>query len=192
VFGIHMGGQRGVYRAIVVQKYCRVNPKNICSADGSTHTESNELYREVKPRARPNLSSRQRPKRAPTRRRSRRRQRRGELHTEHGLRVLLLVKVNHPDGAVKRSTGQTHTHTTAEQTTHTNTERATAQRRLIIVEVVVAAPKLPPSAALLLSNGAVYEHGESRVRHAARLRIESIAIVWAMQLVRGSNRMIDL
>jgi len=32
---------------------------------------------------------------------------------------------------------------------HTNTERATAQRRLI-VEVVVAARKLPPSAALLL------------------------------------------
>jgi len=42
-------------------------------------------------------------------------------------------------------------HTTAEQTTHTNTERATAQRRLE-VEVVVAAPKLPPSAALLLSS----------------------------------------
>jgi len=44
---------------------------------------------------------------------------------------------------VKRSTGHTHTHTSAEhttakQTTHTNTERATAQRRLI-VEVVVAA-----------------------------------------------------
>jgi len=47
---------------------------------------------------------------------------------------------------VKRSTGRTHTHTTAEhttaeQTTHTNTERATAQRRLI-VEVVLAAPKI--------------------------------------------------
>jgi len=45
---------------------------------------------------------------------------------------------------VKRSTGHTHTtaeHKTAEQTTHTNTERATAQRRLI-VEVVVAAPKI--------------------------------------------------
>ena len=55
--------------------------------------------------------------------------------------------------SVKRLTGHTHTHThtTAEQTTHTNTERATAQRRLI-VEVVVAAPKLPPSAALLLSS----------------------------------------
>jgi len=48
--------------------------------------------------------------------------------------------------SVNRSTGHTHTHTTAEhttaeQTTHTNTERATAQRRLI-VEVVVAAPKI--------------------------------------------------
>jgi len=47
---------------------------------------------------------------------------------------------------VKRSTGHTHTHTTAEhttaeQTTHTNTKRATAQRRLI-VEVVVAALKI--------------------------------------------------
>ena len=59
----------------------------LCSADGSTHTESNKLYRKVKHRARPNLSSRQRPKRAPTRRRSRRRQRREEPHTEHGLGV---------------------------------------------------------------------------------------------------------
>jgi len=33
---------------------------------------------------------------------------------------------------VKGSTGHTHTHTTAEQTTHTNTERASAQRRLIV------------------------------------------------------------
>jgi len=36
---------------------------------------------------------------------------------------------------VKISTGHTRTpaeHTTAEQTTHTNTERATAQRRLIV------------------------------------------------------------
>ena len=32
-----------------------------CSADGSTHTESNKLYREVKHRYRPNLSPRQRP-----------------------------------------------------------------------------------------------------------------------------------
>jgi len=60
------------------------------------------------------------------------------------------------NGSVKRSTGHTHTHTTAEhttaeQTTHPNTERATAQRR-VIVEVVVDAPKLPPSAALLLSS----------------------------------------
>ena len=60
----------------------------ICSADGSTHTESNKLCRKVKHRARPNLSSRQRPKRAPIRRRLRRRQRRGEPYTEHGLGVL--------------------------------------------------------------------------------------------------------
>ena len=30
----------------------------ICSADGSTHTESNKLYRKVKHRYRPNLSPR--------------------------------------------------------------------------------------------------------------------------------------
>jgi len=34
---------------------------DICSADGSTHTESNKLYRKVKHRYRPNLSPRQRP-----------------------------------------------------------------------------------------------------------------------------------
>jgi len=67
------------------------NDRSICSADRSTHTESNKLYRTVKHRARPNISSRQRPKRAPTRRRSRRRQRRGEPHTEHGLGVLLTI-----------------------------------------------------------------------------------------------------
>jgi len=59
------------------------------AADGSTHTESNRLYRNVKHRARPNPSSRQHPKRAPIRRRLRRRQRRGKPHTEHGLGVLL-------------------------------------------------------------------------------------------------------
>ena len=54
---------------------------------------------------------------------------------------------------VKRLTGHTRTHTTAEQTTHTNTERATAQRqRRLLVEVVVPALKLPLSAALLLSS----------------------------------------
>jgi len=63
----------------------------LCSADGSTHTEINTLYRKVKHRARPNLSSRQRPKRAPIRRRSRRRQRRAEPHTKHGLGVLLAI-----------------------------------------------------------------------------------------------------
>ena len=33
----------------------------ICSADRSTHTESNKLYRKVKRRYRPNISPRQRP-----------------------------------------------------------------------------------------------------------------------------------
>jgi len=35
--------------------------RKVCSADGSTHTESNKLYRKVKHRYRPNLSPRQRP-----------------------------------------------------------------------------------------------------------------------------------
>ena len=56
---------------------------------------------------------------------------------------------------VKSSTGHTHTQQQTNHsplTRHTNTERATAQRqRRLIVEVVVAPPKLPPSAALLLS-----------------------------------------
>jgi len=38
-----------------------VNPCGVCSADGSTHTESNKLYRKVKHRYRPNLFPRQRP-----------------------------------------------------------------------------------------------------------------------------------
>jgi len=58
---------------------CIRNHTPLCLADGSTHTESRKLYRKVKHRARPNTSSRWRPKRAPTRRRSRRRQRRGEF-----------------------------------------------------------------------------------------------------------------
>jgi len=74
-----------MYMYIRLQIYARP-----CSADGSTHTESNKRYRKVKHRARPNLSLRQRPKRAPTRRRSRRRQKRGEPHTEHGLGVLFV------------------------------------------------------------------------------------------------------
>ena len=61
----------------------------LCSADGSTHTESNKLYRKVKHRY-PQIflhANGQRPKRAMIRQRSRRRQRRGETHTEHGLGV---------------------------------------------------------------------------------------------------------
>jgi len=60
------------------------------------HTENNKLYRKVKHRARPNISSRQRPKRAPIRRRSRRRQRRRPPHTEHGLGVLLIASLITP------------------------------------------------------------------------------------------------
>jgi len=51
----------------------------------------------------------------------------------------------HPPCAapVKKSTGHTRTHTAAEQTTHTNTERATAQRRLI-VKVITSMHTLQP------------------------------------------------
>jgi len=35
--------------------------RKVCSADGLTHTESNNLYGKVKHRYRPNLSPRQRP-----------------------------------------------------------------------------------------------------------------------------------
>jgi len=38
-----------------------ISCNSLCSADGSTHTESNKLYRKVKHRYRPNLSPRQRP-----------------------------------------------------------------------------------------------------------------------------------
>jgi len=66
-------------------------------------------------------------------------------------------KEKQPKGRIdKISTGHTHTQQQTNHsplTRHTNTERATAQRqRRLIVEVVVAAPKLPPSAALLLSS----------------------------------------
>ena len=40
---------------------CCERLKSIYSADGSTHTESNKLYRKVKHRYRPHLSPRQRP-----------------------------------------------------------------------------------------------------------------------------------
>ena len=60
---------------------------------------------------------------------------------------------------IKRSTGHTHTHTTAdEQITHTNTEqaKATAQRHLIVK--IVAAQKLPPSSCIHMNT---YVPGQS-------------------------------
>ena len=65
--------------------------------------------------------------------------RRGTLRVNRLVSVSFRVQVHDTRGGPQVSA--------AEQTTHTNTERATAQRRLI-VEVVVAAPKLPLSAAL--------------------------------------------
>jgi len=60
-----------------------------------------------------------------------------------GKRIARRFGPRHLSCWVKRSTG--HTHTTADQTTHTNTVRATAAQRHLIVQVVVATPKLPPS-----------------------------------------------
>jgi len=46
VHGIQMGGRGRV-------RYCAIDVQKLCSADGSTHTESNKLYRKVKHRYRP-------------------------------------------------------------------------------------------------------------------------------------------
>jgi len=62
----------------------------MCSASGSTHTESGKLYHKVKHQASAKVSSRQHSKRAPTKRRSPRRLRRRAPHTEHGLGVWLI------------------------------------------------------------------------------------------------------
>jgi len=51
--------ENNIYTYIYIYLY--VYRTNICSADGSTHTESNKLYHKVKHRYRPNLSPRQRP-----------------------------------------------------------------------------------------------------------------------------------
>ena len=61
----------------------------VCSADGSTHTESNKLYRKVKHRSPPKSFLTPTAKARPVRRRSRRLQGRRAPHTEHGLGVLL-------------------------------------------------------------------------------------------------------
>ena len=88
---------------------------------------------------------------------------------------------------VKRSTGHTHTHTTAEQTTHTNKERATAQRRFI-VEVVVAAPNIVVVRFAAESRPLVL-FGEYRSSYATSIRpLDDIAITdiaWCMALKRG-------
>jgi len=59
----------------------------LCSACGSTHTESAKLYRKVKHRSPPKSFLTTTAKARPVRRRSRRSQRRGAPHTEHGLGV---------------------------------------------------------------------------------------------------------
>jgi len=53
VIYVSFWGERGIR--------LRHRRRTLCSADGSTHTESNKLYRKVKHRYRPNLSPRQRP-----------------------------------------------------------------------------------------------------------------------------------
>jgi len=56
-----MADQFGVNRALLHLGAQPRRAATLCSADGSTHTESNKLYRKVKHRYRPNLSPRQRP-----------------------------------------------------------------------------------------------------------------------------------
>jgi len=60
----------------------------MCSACGSTHTESGKLYRKVKHRSPPKSLLTPTAKARPIRRRSRRSQGRGAPHTEHGLGAL--------------------------------------------------------------------------------------------------------
>jgi len=57
----------------------------LCSACGSTHTESGKLYHKVKHRSPPKSFLTPTAKARPVRRRSRRSQERGAPHTEHGL-----------------------------------------------------------------------------------------------------------
>ena len=52
---------RGEIRTEFILVFTERRHGRLCSADGSTHTESNKLYRKVKHRYRPNLSPRQRP-----------------------------------------------------------------------------------------------------------------------------------
>jgi len=63
----------------------------LCSACGSTHTESGKLYRKVKHRSPQKSFLTPTAKARPVRRRSRRSQGRGAPHTEHGLEVQLLL-----------------------------------------------------------------------------------------------------
>jgi len=125
---------------------------DVCSADGSTQTESNNKLEsmypdiDIPPTSFSTPTAKVRPDQAAI---VTRRQRRGEPHTEHGLGTFSHEDV--PDGAlrptddrkcfvvpvadeprmavdVKRSTGHTHTHTTAEhddsRTNHSHEHRA--------------------------------------------------------------------
>ena len=65
--------------------FVSVNLRSLCSACGSTHTESGKLYCKVKHRSPPKSFLTPTAKARPVRRRSRRSQGRGAPHTEHGL-----------------------------------------------------------------------------------------------------------
>jgi len=71
--------------------YVHMHRPRLCSAGGSTHTESNKLYRKVKHRSPPKSILTPTAKSRPVRRRSRRLQGRRAPHTEHGLGVLLAL-----------------------------------------------------------------------------------------------------
>jgi len=135
-----------------------------CSADGSTHTESNKLCRKVKHRARPNIVSRKRrPKRAPIRRRSRRRQRRGEPHTEESFSY---ITHSHSGIDEKRPTEKC-----VRASTSLNRSIDTSCRALMLARLA-----WPHRRRGLASDGVRYADARSsvgrRVRSVTKLRLE--------------------
>jgi len=86
----HLGAQgafKGAGLNTGVQGSVTPRPNTVCSACGSTHTESGKLYRKVKHRRPPKSLLTPTAKTRPIGRRSRRSQGRGAPHTEHGLGV---------------------------------------------------------------------------------------------------------
>jgi len=99
-----------VYSLAYIHTHACISSPPLCSADGSTHTESNKLYRKVKHRSPPKSILTPTAKARPVRRRSRRLQGRRAPHTEHGLGVFLAhTSFQH----WQHSLNTFHTHTAA-------------------------------------------------------------------------------